>query len=398
MKKTMSILILSILLFSAAGAETIRQQVGAPEHLTLEPFQTATGLCTFVIDATVEVPDVENVKTYAYASQGISEESALALVRVLGITGVKKVSFDEEFTMLQDDYASFSYTKNSHFLVIRNINYGGKYTQGSIQYKKLNNKIGYDSMRGELVTKFEGDCAEDTSYPFADARALACEIAAAFAPELQLGLAGIATGFQNLTDQQRSQLNDPNYKGTKPKMHVYGGYSFLFHQVIDGIPIIITNSQGIDTEFNYTLFPERLCMVISEGKVVSMDMNATGKLGAVKRESCELLDFATVLGIAQKILPLQYATDGIYPSGTPQTTTSIDYTIDRITFGYMRVMVKDQPNSFELIPVWDFFGNRLYLGVYDNKTPLKYYYPTQDRSYLTINAMDGTVIDRWLGY
>ncbi len=397
MKKILSVLILSVLLLSSASAETIRQQVGAPEHLTLEPFHTATGISSFVIDAVVEVPDVENVKIYEYISQYVPEKTVLAFANAIGIN-ITKVSFDEKYTFAEGEIISFHYDKNSHSLAVNNTIYAGKYPEGYMQYRKLNNKVGYDVVRNENMLSVIGDCAEDTSYPFEAAKALACEVVAAFSPEQQLGLAGVAQGFQNLTAAQIEKLNNPNYKGTKPKAFVYGGYMFLFHQLVDGIPIIITSEYGNDTEFNYSSPAERLCMVVSEGQVVSLRLDAMGKVGEVKQESCELLDFAVVLDIAQKILPLKHASKENIPSGTPQTTTSIDYTIDRITFGYMRVLVQGHPNTFELIPVWDFFGNELYRGVFEGKRLLESYSNRMDQSYLTINAMNGAVIDRAYGY
>ena len=49
----------------------------------------------------------------------------------------------------------------------------------------------------------------------------------------------------------------------------------------------------------------------------------------------------------------------------------------------------DEPAHYQLIPVWDFFGRRILNDqVYDQ----------YNNALLTINAMDGTVIDRQYGY
>ena len=63
--------------------------------------------------------------------------------------------------------------------------------------------------------------------------------------------------------------------------------------------------------------------------------------------------------------------------------------IDRIELGYMCMQMKDDPARYQLIPVWDFFGTYSVSGeVYSH-----YMEPR-----VTINAVDGTVIDRNYGY
>ena len=78
--------------------------------------------------------------------------------------------------------------------------------------------------------------------------------------------------------------------------------------------------------------------------------------------------------------------------------------VDRITLTYMRIEEADT-GKYLLVPVWDFCGKEW------NDEPLKYYtgrdwerhscygcmndYP---ESLLTINALDGTVIDRGMMY
>ena len=74
------------------------------------------------------------------------------------------------------------------------------------------------------------------------------------------------------------------------------------------------------------------------------------------------------------------------------------YDIDRIVLGYARIYEpsKDAHTGL-LVPVWDFFGTRKIESEYDGDS----YSDTTDYptwSYLTINAVDGSIIDRSLGY
>ncbi len=78
--------------------------------------------------------------------------------------------------------------------------------------------------------------------------------------------------------------------------------------------------------------------------------------------------------------------------------------IDKIVLGLTKVMQKDSNGKFILIPTWSFFGyevnkySRQQPGGYilDENNEYKYY--AVGRSFLTINAIDGSVIDPALGY
>lgn len=68
--------------------------------------------------------------------------------------------------------------------------------------------------------------------------------------------------------------------------------------------------------------------------------------------------------------------------------------IDRIKFGYMQYAQKNSDSQM-LIPVWDFFGYEESFA-YDGSVVDKVL--NSQRSYLTLNAVDGSIIDRQVGY
>ncbi|MDD3794932.1 MAG: DUF6034 family protein [Lachnospiraceae bacterium] len=73
--------------------------------------------------------------------------------------------------------------------------------------------------------------------------------------------------------------------------------------------------------------------------------------------------------------------------------------IDRIDLGYMRVRIDERDNSEGLlIPVWDFFGS--WEGEIQNEdgSVEKVVMDTDDLSLLTLDARDGSVIERMRGY
>ena len=99
-------------------------------------------------------------------------------------------------------------------------------------------------------------------------------------------------------------------------------------------------------------------------------------------EDSELLSFDQIMDVFAAIAPLT-----LLPL---EGEGNVSLSIDRAVLGYMCLQERGKPTSYQLVPVWDFFGVRT-LGreVQDD----------HDRfSWLTINAIDGTIIDRILGY
>ncbi len=91
---------------------------------------------------------------------------------------------------------------------------------------------------------------------------------------------------------------------------------------------------------------------------------------------------------------------GIYTAesiGFGEDVKTCTYTIDRVVLGLSRIAVKDKENEFMLVPVYDFFGTMKveynpetgYAGFETNEA---------NHSFLTINAIDGSIINRSYGY
>ena len=73
----------------------------------------------------------------------------------------------------------------------------------------------------------------------------------------------------------------------------------------------------------------------------------------------------------------------------------VNFQINEVRLGYMRVREDGNAGEATMIPVWDFIGTRsiTYEGeeaAYDESSVFN--------SWITVNALDGTIIDRDLGY
>ena len=106
-----------------------------------------------------------------------------------------------------------------------------------------------------------------------------------------------------------------------------------------------------------------------------------------------LLPFSDISNIFEEML-LKKQADNFNNEGD-----TVDIQVDEVVLSYMRVREKGSLEG-TLIPVWDFFGTKTYKNaagevdlvldrVYDGVLP---------ESMMTINAMDGTIVDRRLGY
>ena len=102
----------------------------------------------------------------------------------------------------------------------------------------------------------------------------------------------------------------------------------------------------------------------------------------------DLLPFDAIMEIFEKVSLLSIQHLEIYEE---LVETVMD--IKEIRFGYMAVRQSESIGGYRYIPVWDFYGLRY--PVYEGN---QYFPESFDEPVFTINAMDGTVIDRDMGY
>ena len=77
--------------------------------------------------------------------------------------------------------------------------------------------------------------------------------------------------------------------------------------------------------------------------------------------------------------------------------------IDNVELGLMRI-IQSNSSEYLLVPVWNFFGYIVY--EYKENSDSSYVLDDENKvmfdgyrhSYLTINAIDGSIIDRSIGY
>jgi hypothetical protein len=139
-----------------------------------------------------------------------------------------------------------------------------------------------------------------------------------------------------------------------------------------------------ENDFSIPWSYERLVIRITDQGIIMFEWAAPHKIEDTIVQNATLLPFDEVMSIFRTmILAKNLWFDGDY--------AEID--ISKIQLGMGRITEPNSRDKGLLIPVWDFFGTMT-----SNGSELSLMEKAFDRSFLTINAIDGTVIDRSLGY
>lgn len=175
-------------------------------------------------------------------------------------------------------------------------------------------------------------------------------------------------------------------------------YIFFFTRTVDGIPLTYEEheraSAASGNESDANLFShaweyESIRVAVSDAGVEEVYINGNLLIGNKVNENVQLLPFETILEHAKAALSQKYS---FLDSRGVDAKSCLR--IDRIKFGYMQVATSASKDYHLLIPVWDFYGA---LDMVETDGTLNQAVSTQ-YSELTINAMDGSLIDRDKGY
>lgn len=194
-----------------------------------------------------------------------------------------------------------------------------------------------------------------------------------------------------------------------------GVYCFLYVPIIEGIQMNYADVPYMENELNWSnTHPETQFNEVKPQSALFVYVDETGVIGAVWKNACNYR-ITEALQASPNLLPfdeimkrfnqqISYGTyfsvcNRLYPDLLPEKETLI---IDRIELGYACVLSKHTSTEYELIPVWDFYGymDEQYTkksGYMTNKDNVRRESQT-GRVYLTINAIDGTIVNRIIGY
>lgn len=173
-------------------------------------------------------------------------------------------------------------------------------------------------------------------------------------------------------------------------------YAFSLTKTVRGIPVhIIEGSTPFGTDdpnvpapqepdYNLVRDPEKLEILVDDTGIVGFQWTNPTQEVEVLSEHVTLLPFEDVM---------QRAKENIFFKNYTAYGSTSDIKITSIKLGMMRIARKDKPGEYLMVPVWDFIGNRT-SGLAGHEDWL----PFGGQSFVTINAIDGSMIHRDWGY
>ena len=195
------------------------------------------------------------------------------------------------------------------------------------------------------------------------------------------------------------EQNPKTYEATsKRECHI-----FILMRTLNGV----TANHALYIEPQEFQYADRLPyegaqIVVGDQGVISFSLLQPMKLLNIENENVSLKPFSDIEEIFKKQITIKGAWNS--SSGQDNNVISRRIVIEEARLGLMRTVRRNRPDEYLLLPVWDFYGyevNKCAEQIYQGpKLDDNNEYTVRDfgRSYLTINAIDGSVIDRGVGY
>lgn len=175
------------------------------------------------------------------------------------------------------------------------------------------------------------------------------------------------------------------------------GYIISFFREVNGV--IVTTDEGssyVDDAWGKQWMYERLSISVCADGIYSVEWFSPHEITDVFTEDSALLPFSDIVNVFKLMFrvthepqddPVKPRTDGL------DSRVRHDYTIERAVLSLRRIMERDNVESGLLIPVWDFYGYETITYADGKALTMPDVY-----SMLTINAVDGSIIDVKKGY
>lgn len=178
-----------------------------------------------------------------------------------------------------------------------------------------------------------------------------------------------------------------------------GCYTFTLLPVYAGIPLYpYTTNYGSDTglqaagvHYDADKHQEQISGSLENGTVVYLQWLYPFRVTGTENENVALLPFDEIMNVFRRQVFMNQYLD----KGCDETIHITD-----VRFSYMRVKIRDS-EEYYLLPVWDFLGYEVDSEWDQKASPGELELARSwwnDQSLLTINAIDGSIINRNAGY
>lgn len=171
-------------------------------------------------------------------------------------------------------------------------------------------------------------------------------------------------------------------------------YLFTMARLIGGIPSIPIFSHdgslalGTDgKEYREPWRQENIQVVINDEGVVGFRWEYPAEIQSLLNENVAIKSLEEIKETAKKQLQISQTVDQFDPAQKDGKTVQIN----KVVLNMMRIAEKDSIDQYYYLPVWDFLGSVATPAAAETME-------AGERSFITVNAIDGSIIDRGLGY
>ncbi len=372
----------------APTSELLSERLGIPEHYQAE-YTSESGISVITVDADIIVPEVSSLSVYEALPRPLSDEEIQGFLdRHLEDIIWTDIETQAEYTgyglakkpMPGYDQYSLSifnkdlfYTGGDYYHI--SLSYGLDssgdlaWMPPSIQYEKSR----YNISGEQECLPLENGQAAGCSISMEEALAFARKEVHALAPDYEL------TNYGQIPVRELPQ--NPQY------------YIFCFTRHIDGVPVndCIYNGQ-LNNTYGYTSGLGSITVIVRDEGVCALTYENPYDLGRLVEAEVSLLPFESILEILENVGMLSIKHLELYEELEENIRA-----VYQIKLGYMAVRQSEDIGAYYYLPVWDFYATSTLFGgggyAHGKDSP-----PILGSSFLTINAIDGTILDRNEGY
>ncbi len=170
------------------------------------------------------------------------------------------------------------------------------------------------------------------------------------------------------------------------------GYRLRFVRTVEGTPIVYTNFQvawdpkdSMSAPWSY----EDFNMIVNDSGIVEVNWEAKYAISKSVLDKCALRPFEEIADVFNKMILIENAMF---------EENGVKINISDINLGYTRVMEQNNNTYGLLVPTWNFYGTRTVYFKDDSGQLRENPEYEKGLCLLTINAIDGSIIDRNIGY
>ena len=156
------------------------------------------------------------------------------------------------------------------------------------------------------------------------------------------------------------------------------GYCFYITRIYSDVTTTLDFASGTNEDEGVGTIPfayESIRIGVLGGKIYTLSIESRMETKEIITDQVQLMDYNDILQVFKQHILIKNA-------DFEESGEKWEFNIDNIELGLMRIKNKDNQNEFTMIPVWDFYAKD-----FDTRMSL-----------ITINALDGSVINRAYGY